>query len=253
MLENLQLLLDAQPVAPVTLSLLLLTSGLTSLITAAMGIGGGVLLLAVMATLLPPLALIPVHGLVQFGSNANRTLMTWRYIHWPMVLRFCLGAALGAWLASFVLVQLPVDWIQRAVAGFILYMVWGPKPKQQTIKGFKTLAAGVLTTLISMFVGATGPLVAAFVHRMKQDKLSTTATFSACMSFQHLTKAVVFGFAGFSFSAWLLPIALMMVAGTLGTWLGLKLLHKIPDTYFKQIFSFVVTLLALRLLWQSFS
>ena len=46
-------------------------SFLGSFITAAFGIGGGVVVLAVLATLLPPAALIPVHGVVQFGSNAD--------------------------------------------------------------------------------------------------------------------------------------------------------------------------------------
>ena len=232
---------------------LVLTSALTSFITAAMGIGGGVMLLAVMASILPPLALIPVHGLVQFGSNANRALMTYRHTYWPMVLRFSAGALLGAMIASQVLVQLPVDWIQRAVALFILYMVWGPKPKQVAVSGIKTFFSGALTTLISMFVGATGPLVAAFIHRMGKDKLSTTATFSACMSFQHLTKAAVFGAVGFSFTDWVLPILLMIAAGAFGTWLGLKLLNRIPGDLFRRGFALIVTLLALRLLWQSFS
>lgn len=244
--------LQTLPVAESTLLWLVLTSGLTSMMTAAMGIGGGVLLLAVMASVLPAAALIPVHGLVQFGSNVNRALMTWRHIHWPMVLRFCLGAFLGALLASQILVQLPVAWIQRAVAVFILYMVWGPKPVKQAAGYLKTLVAGTFTTLVSMFVGATGPLVAAFVHRLDKDKLATTATFSACMSFQHLTKAMVFGALGFQFADWLIPVLLMIAAGALGTWLGLRLLHRIPAQYFRRIFSLVVTVLALRLLWQSF-
>ena len=232
---------------------LVATSALTSLLTAVMGIGGGVLLLAVMATLLPPLALIPVHGLVQFGSNANRALMTRAHIHWPMVIRFSAGALLGALLASRMLVQLPVEWIQRAVALFILYMVWGPKPAKAVVSALRTFAAGSLTTVLSMFVGATGPLVAAFIHRLGKDKLATVATFSACMSFQHLLKAVVFGAVGFSFADWLLPVLLMIASGALGTWLGLKLLRKAPDAWFKRGFALLVTLLALRLLWQSFS
>lgn len=242
----------AEGISNIQLLWLVLTSALTSFITAAMGIGGGVLLLAIMASIMPPLALIPVHGLVQFGSNANRALMTRVHIHWPTVLRFSIGAFIGALIASQILVQLPVDWIQRAVACFILYMVWGPKPKQRVISAFKTVFYGGLTTLVSMFVGATGPLVAAFIHRMDKDKLATTATFSACMSFQHVTKAAVFGAVGFSFANWLVPILLMIAAGALGTWLGLQLLNRIPAHLFRRIFSLIVTLLALRLLWQSF-
>lgn len=44
----------------------------TSLITAAFSIGGGFIMLAVLAQVLAPVALIPVHGAVQLGSSAGR-------------------------------------------------------------------------------------------------------------------------------------------------------------------------------------
>ena len=53
----------------VTFAALLGTSFAGSLITVAFGIGGGAMLLAVMATLVPPAALIPTHGVIQIGSN----------------------------------------------------------------------------------------------------------------------------------------------------------------------------------------
>ena len=52
--------------------LLIAASLVTSFITAAFGIGGGVVLLAFLALVLPPVALIPVHGVVQLGSNGGR-------------------------------------------------------------------------------------------------------------------------------------------------------------------------------------
>jgi uncharacterized membrane protein YfcA len=42
----------------------------------------------------------------------------------------------------------------------------------------------------------------------------------------------------------------MIASGAFGTWMGLKLLNRIPGEWFKQAFRVVVTLLALRLLWQ---
>ena len=45
--------------------LLVTASLVTSFITAAFGIGGGVVLLVFLALVLPPVALIPVHGIVQ--------------------------------------------------------------------------------------------------------------------------------------------------------------------------------------------
>lgn len=232
---------------------LVLSSTVTSFITAAMGIGGGVLLLAILASVLPPAALIPVHGLVQLGSNGNRAFMTRQHTDWNMVKAFSLGACLGALCASFIVIQLPLIVIQFAVAAFILFLVWGPKPKSQQLSPKGQTIAGAGTTLLSMFVGATGPLVAGFVHRQDYDKLATTATFATCMSFQHLLKMLVFTAVGFTFWQWLPLIALMILGGVLGTWLGLKALNKLPADKFKLIFKGLITLMALRLIWQATS
>ena len=59
-----------------TLFGLVALAGLTSFITAFIGIGGGAILLAGLSLLIPTAAIIPVHGLVQLGSNANRAAMT---------------------------------------------------------------------------------------------------------------------------------------------------------------------------------
>ena len=142
-------------------SLLILTAGLTSLITAAMGIGGGVLLLAIMATIVPVTALIPVHGLVQLGSNGNRAWMTRQHTDWALVKRFILGAVLGALIASFIVVQLPLNWIQFSVAAFILYLVWGPKPGKHSLSAPGQLVAGAITTVSTI---VTVVSVVEFVH-----------------------------------------------------------------------------------------
>ncbi|MCD8513817.1 MAG: hypothetical protein LRY63_11220 [Nitrincola sp.] len=52
----------------VAIVLLILSAAITSAITASIGIGGGILLLAIMAIVIPPAAVIPVHGIVQLGS-----------------------------------------------------------------------------------------------------------------------------------------------------------------------------------------
>ncbi|MBR9866001.1 MAG: sulfite exporter TauE/SafE family protein [Oceanospirillales bacterium] len=236
-----------------TALLLIITSTLTSMLTAAMGIGGGVLLLAVMATIVPPAALIPVHGLVQLGSNGNRALLTREYIDWSLLRLFFGGALIGAVIAYFVVVQLPVEMIQLSVAGFILFLVWGPGFGKQEMRPAGLALAGAGTTLITMFVGATGPLVAAFVHRLGHEKYRTVATFAACMTVQHLLKMLVFGLIGFAFTDWLPLIIVMIAGGFAGTWIGLHLLKKVPAERFQVIFRLLVTTLALRLVWQVFS
>src|SRR3546814_10500919 len=52
---------------------LIVFSAVTSFITAAAGIGGGIMMVAVMAVLMPAQAVIPVHGVVQVGRSEEHT------------------------------------------------------------------------------------------------------------------------------------------------------------------------------------
>ncbi len=233
--------------------LLIVTAGFTSMITAAMGIGGGLLLLAVMGQIVPLNALIPVHGLVQLGSNANRALMMRKHIDWRMAGLFAAGAIPGAILASMVVIQLPLVTIQLCIGLFILWLVWGPKLSKHELSKASFMLMGGLTTVLTVFVGATGPMVGAFIHRNSFDRFRTVGTFATCLSVQHMLKAAVFSFIGFSFIDWLGLSLLMVASGALGTWIGLNLLKKIPPERFSLIFKTLVTLLALRLIWLSVS
>lgn len=234
------------------ISLLIVSSLATSAITASIGIGGGVLLLAIMALAMPPAAIIPVHGMVQLGSNANRALLTIQHINLRVILWFLPGVIVGAWLASLFLVDLPLPLVQLCIAGFILLLCWGPAIPKVATGRVGTLLAAALTTFVSLFVGATGPLVAAFIKQQQEgERLSTVATFAAAMSLQHAPKAIVYGAAGFVFSEWLGLILVMIAAGALGTWAGLHLLQRISDQRFGMIFNVLLTLLAMRLIWQA--
>ena len=256
MMQHLQTLLAA--LLPADLSglaviALVVAAACTSAVTAALGIGGGVVLLGLMAVMLPAAAIIPVHGVVQLGSNAGRALMIERHIRLATILWFAPGVILGAWLASLFLVDLPLPLIQLCIAGFILLLCWGPAIPQAALGPAGTLVAATLTSFTSLFVGATGPLVAAFIKQQQAQRLPTVATFAAAMALQHAPKAVVYGAAGFVFGDWLGLIVLMIAAGALGTWAGLHLLARRSDQRFALGFNILLSLLAARLVWQALS
>lgn len=52
---------------------------------------------------------------------------------------------------------------------------------------------------------------------------------------------------------WLPFIAAMIAAGLLGSWLGVRLLHRLDNRRFEQVFNLLLTALALRLIWKSVS
>jgi uncharacterized membrane protein YfcA len=230
---------------------LMLASVITSMITASLGAGGGLLLLVLMALWIPPAAIIPVHGMVQLGSNLGRATLTWRHTDWPAMAAFAPGVLVGASIGAWLLVDLPEHLWQLTIAGFVLYLCWGPALPKGAFGRSGIFVASAVTSFASLFVGATGPLVAAFIKQMHEDRFKTVATFATAMSLQHAPKALVFGLAGFVFREWVLFILGMIVFGFAGTWIGLHLLKKVNNRHFHVVFNLVLTLLALRLLWQA--
>jgi uncharacterized membrane protein YfcA len=238
-------------VGPLVAIALIVLAGLTSLITAAFGAGGGLLLLVVMASIMPMAVVIPVHGLVQLGSNANRAVMTFRHIDYKLLLYFSLGGVIGALLSSQLVMVMPLEMMKIFIALFVLYLLWikpaSTKPRSHFVDGLY----GLSTTFLSMFVGASGPLVGSYIYSKGYDKLRFTASFSSCLTLQHSLKAIVYTLVGFSFWQWLPLIAAMIISGTLGTWLGLKLLNKISPDKFKIGFRLILSLLCMQLMLQA--
>lgn len=240
-----------EQVSPHIFLLLVVVAGLTSFFTATFGAGGGVMLLGVMAQVLPPQFIIPLHGVVQLGSNAGRAAMSWRHIDWRLIGAFLPGAIVGAVIGSFVLVALPPGIMYLSIAVFILYLCWGPKLPKMVLGSWGTAIAATITTFITLFAGATGPLVASFIKQIYADRFRTVATFATAMSLQHMLKITVFEAAGFSLIAWMPLLLCMVSSGAIGTWVGLKLLKRISNKHFHTVFNAVLTVLAIRLLWQS--
>ncbi len=230
--------------------LLLAASAVTSFITAAFGAGGGVLLLALMTLFLPATAVIPLHGVIQAGSNAGRTLVTWRHIQWPLVAVFSLGGMAGALAGSGLLVQLRAGWLELALGAFILWSCWAPPLVLRHAGHGRIALGGGVTSLVTLFVGATGPFVAALFRPMGLERRRHVGTFSACMVVQHGLKIGVFGLLGFAFGPYLPFLAGMLVTGFLGTLLGRLTLDRLGDRRFRWMLNAILTLLALHLLYR---
>lgn len=230
---------------------LLTSSVVTSMITASLGAGGGVLLLILMATWMPAAAIIPVHGMIQLGSNGGRAMLTWKHIDWRTIAAFTPGVIAGAATGAWLLVSLPPYLWQLTIAVFVLYLCWGPALPKSAFGPVGVFIAATVTSFVSLFVGATGPLVAAFIKQIHSDRFHTVATFATAMVLQHAPKALVFGVTGFVFANWLPFILAMIACGFAGTWVGLRLLHSLNNRWFSKALNLVLTLLALRLMWQA--
>jgi uncharacterized membrane protein YfcA len=226
-------------------------SAFTSISTAAAGIGGGIMMVAVMAVLMPAQAVIPVHGVVQIGSNGGRTAIMWRQVQWQVLLPFCAGSVVGAAIGGLTVVELDPAILNIGLACFILYSVWAPP---LTAPGrFKVVATGAFSSFLTMFFGATGTFVSAMVKSMKLGRLEHVATHSACMVAQHVIKVIAFGLLGFNFAPYAGLVVAMIVSGFLGTVIGKRVLVRMNDQFFHRVLAVLLSLLALRLLYEGVS
>ena len=246
-------MIDVSAMLPEALSLaafwgLMAISFLASLITAAFGIGGGALLLAVMASLLPPTALIPVHGAVQLASNAGRMALLFEHVHWPALKGFALGSVLGACLGGVVVVELPPWIIQLSVGLFVIWSVFAHPPRW--LSRYSILTGGI-SSFLTMFFGATGLFVAGYTKAQNLPRHGHVATHAALMTLQHCLKVVVFGILGFAFGAWLWVVIALSVAGFAGTAMGRIALGQMSDAGFRRALDVLLVLISIRLIWSA--
>ncbi len=234
-------------------SFLVVVACMTSFVTAVFGAGGGVMMLGAMAQVLPPQVIIPLHGVVQLGSNSGRALMSWRYVDWRLIFHFLPGALVGIFIGSLLLVSLSPAVIYFSVAFFILYLCWGPKLPKLVLGPLGTSIAAAFTSFLTLFVGASGPLVAAFIKQLHVCKFTTVATFAVAMSCQHLLKIAVFYQVGFPLLEWLPLLFCMIMSGAIGTFMGLRMLKYVSDKSFNRTFNLILSGLALRMIWQGYT
>ena len=243
------LLLDGTGLAPWSFLLLCGVSFLGSFIAAALGLGGGSLVLATLALFLPPAVLIPLHGTVQLGSNFGRAALMRSDILTTIVPAFLIGTILGAAIGVQFVIALPISLLQAVLAVFILYSTWAPKFRASS-PGKKTFfGLGLLGAFATMFVGATGPLVAPFTAAASDQRQQVVAPHATLMTIQHGLKIVAFGVAGFAFGPYLPLLAGLLGFGFAGTYLGRHLLDKLPERAFRIGLKAILTAIALRLLY----
>jgi uncharacterized membrane protein YfcA len=213
--------------------------------------GGGTILAAAMATLLPARAVVPIHGVIQVCSNSSRGLLLLRHVEWRILGLYVPLQLLGVWIAiEWFWRGESLGWFRPTLGAFVLVSIaWSRlKPKRiavpRSIFALAGLGGGVLTVL----VGVTGPWVSAFFLRDDLTKEQIVATKAAIQTVGHLAKIPAFLSVGFVYRDHADLLIPMVLASLLGTWLGTRLLGRMRTAQFRLAFEGVLGLLGLRLL-----
>lgn len=227
----------------------------TSVISAVAGIGGGVVLVALMTFFLPLAQIIPIHGLVQLVSNSSRTWFLKKHVIRPLFIFYVVGLPFGQYVGYFVIKEFNFETFSMILISLLmLYTVFKPKdlpPIEIPFPGF--IVVGFVSGFLSLFIGATGPLLAPFLFRDDFSKEQIVSTKAISMMVTHIGKIPVFLLLDFAYRDHVLLIVALCVAAIIGTKVGVTLLKQMDEKLFRTVFKVALALAAVRLLYKASS
>lgn len=224
---------------------------------AGFGSGAAFASSAILALVLPPAQalgiMLPLLMLIDVASLKPY----WRKWHTPSARVLILGAVPGVALGS-VLYTVVADDVFRLLIGAIciLFVVWqgGRATGLIRVPPFAfNVAAGAGTGAVAGFTSfvshAGGPPVAVFLLGQGLAKTTYQATTVIVFWAVNIMKVVPYAFLGiFTVQTLTLDLILVPVA-LLGTWLGVRAHHVIPERAFFALTYVLLTITGLRLIW----
>jgi len=243
------------------------TALLTSILSAVAGLGGGVILLLVIAQFVAPTTAIPIQGAIQLVSNGSRAALLRQSIAWPVVGWSSLLLLPGSLVGVAIATSVPEDAVRIVLAAFVLVLAWRPQwlklapaprgvTEQGDVDGTKRLqqrrpmlmGLGAATGVLNSTVGASGPVTSPFFKAVTATHVAFVATAAATQVAAHAAKLIAFTTGGWSIADHVDVIAIGVIGVIVGRWIGTRLPGRISTTHLDIVFKVVLTALAIRLL-----
>ncbi len=231
-------------------AVLFVTALVTAAISATMGAAGGTAMISIMAILLPPAAVVPLHGLIQLGSTSTRVLAMINYICWRLILFFTPTMILGTWIAAQIWSGEQMDWFKPVIGTLVLLFLFlrrfAHRLRELPLAIYPL--GGIAIGFLNIFVGATGLLTTMFYYRdeLRKEEIIASAAVTFCWGhFLKLPTFLALGFDYLSYAPLLIGMGLCVIAGTL---IGKHLLLHMSMRMFRIAFEIVLALLALYLI-----
>jgi len=220
----------------------------TSLIAAVVGVGGGLMLIAILPSFLPIQAVVPIHGLTQLSSNISRAYFGFKDIQFEVVPKFLIGSVFGVGIIIFILDMISIEYIPLFIGIYILLSLWSRSFNEKIKKYESYYLIGFLQSGLSVVVGTTGPLTMTLLFKDYENKNKVVATSALLMSITHCMKVIVFIYFGFVFFDYIEIIIVMTFGVIIGSYLGTKIRDKVDGQKLLFFIRILLSLLAIRLI-----
>lgn len=227
------------------------TALLASTLAAVTGFGGAAVLLPVLIVVFGVRAAIPILTVAQLIGNGSRVWFNRRELDGRVVGWFALGGVPMALLGGYLFAVAPLKALTRLLGGFLLVVVlWRhlrPKrPGSFPAPVFAGIGAGA--SFLSALLGSVGPLMAPFFLAYGLVKGAYIGTEALSTVVMHITKLIAYRQTSILSprDAWMgLALGPLMV---LGSFLGKRLVDRMPEKAFVAIIEAVLIVAGLAFL-----
>jgi uncharacterized membrane protein YfcA len=215
----------------------------SSVVAAITGTGGSVILLPVLVGVFGVREAVPIFSVVALVSNLSRVGMNWHSIDRRAVAWYSLGSIpftlLGAWLFT----RIPDSGLLRILGAFLIASVIArrlhPALRSTFPPQWFSLIGGVFA-VFSSITGSAGPFVAPFYLSYGLTKAAYIGTEALGATIAHIIRLGAYqSFGAITPKIWLYGLMLgpLMISGT---FLGKRLLSRIPTKLFILIIELAV-------------
>ena len=185
----------------------------------------------------------------------------WKQWSWPdarmLILGGVPGVALGAWLyqqADADLLRLLIGGIALGFVGWQLAQRNGlVRPSARKLPGWAGVIAGVITGFTSFVSHAGGPPAAVYLLSQRLGKTRFQSTTVLLFWMINIAKFIPYAFLGLFTAETALANLYLAPFALLGTWLGVRAHHFVPERLFFGITYVLLSLTGSKLVWDALS
>lgn len=219
--------------------------------SAAVGLGGGLLMLGLIPMFVPVSAVIPIQGVVNLTSNFSRFLFGIKYAILKWLPAYFIGGMLGTVLGYPLIGYLPEKYLSIILAIFIIFSVWTGVLKKIGAFINNNYIVSAFQGFMALFVGSVATLSIPLLMERKLNTRQVIVTSAMQMSILNVFRVLAFFIAGFQFSAYS-SILISLISGSVaGSYIGGYLQKMIPERIGAIALKTITTALAIFLLYKA--
>ena len=222
--------------------IVLLTSGMTAIT----GMGGGMLLIAILPTFLPAHILIPIHGVTQLTSNISRAFLGYKDIYYKALLRYFIGSLLGVSISYNFFLYVSFSYIPLFIGMYIILSLWSRTFSSFIEKFDNYFILGFVQSGFALLVGVTGAMSIPKLMRDCKDSNQVIITAAVLSATTHLLKIIVFIILGFAFFDHIYLMLYMSIGAIIGSYLGTFLRTSISQKKLLVFMKVLLTFFAIK-------